>query len=84
MYAEGMLQRPLGRGGRTQHYYVSPVRYTVAAGGNDPQQWGAQLAGVLYVVAGTLLGAMLVLPLFGSIGNMIMILFAPSGASSAW
>ena len=60
-----MLQRPLRRGGRVQHYYVSPVRYTLSAGGDDPERWAARLAGFLYVVAGAVLIAVPLLPLLG-------------------
>jgi hypothetical protein len=72
-----MHQRPVNRGGRTQNYYVSPVRYTLSGGGDDPARWGAQLAGALYLVTGTLLIALLVLPLLGALGNALMMAFAP-------
>jgi hypothetical protein len=60
-----------------QHYYVSPVRYTLSAGGDDPERWGARLAGFLYVVAGAVLIAVPLLPLLGFAGNLVMMLFAP-------
>jgi len=72
-----MLQKPSGRGGRTQHYYVSPVRYSLSAGGDDAERQGARLAGFLLVAAGVMLIALIVLPLLGQVGRIFMTLFAP-------
>ncbi len=72
-----MVQRSSRRGGRSQHYFVSPVRYTLSAGGDDAELWGARLAGVLFVVTGTLLTALLLLPLLGRAGGVFLAMFAP-------
>lgn len=78
MYDETMLERPLRRGGRMQHYYVSPVRYSLSAGGDDPDRWAARLVGFLYVVVGALLCVIPVLPSRGLVGGLIIALLMPA------
>ncbi len=48
-----------------QNYYPTPVRYTVSGGRVEDDQWGASLAGILYVVMGALL---LLMPAIKSLG----------------
>ncbi len=72
-----MIERPSRRGGRVQHYHVSPVRYTLSAGGDDATRQGARIAGFLYVVAGAALIAVLAWPLLGFFGTVLMIFSGP-------
>jgi hypothetical protein len=72
-----MTQRSLRRGGRVQHYHVSPVSYTLSAGGDDSTLWGARIAGFLYVAAGTALIAVLLWPSLGFFGTVLMIFLGP-------
>ena len=73
-----MLQRSLRRGGRMQHYYVSPVRYSLSAGGDDAEAWAARMVGFLYVVVGALLFVMPLLPTRSFVGGLIIALLMPA------
>ena len=66
-------------GGRLQNYYATPVRYTVSGGVFDDPQWGARLAGILYMVMG---GVLMITPLIKSLGIAAQIALGIFGAAA--
>lgn len=64
------------KGGRMQNYYPTPVRYTVSSGEVEDREWGARLAGILYMVTG---GVLLLGPVIRSLGGGSQILFGVLG-----
>ncbi|MGD8331101.1 MAG: hypothetical protein PVJ49_16855 [Acidobacteriota bacterium] len=63
-------------GGRMQNYYPTPVRYTVSSGDVEDYEWGARLAGILYIVLG---GVMLIMPLIQTLGRGVQLFFSIFG-----
>lgn len=62
-----------------QNYYPTPVRYSLAGGEWDDRQWGARLAGILFMVIG---GILLIQPLLASLGIAAQVAFGILGAAA--
>jgi len=73
-----MRERRRFRGARIQHYYVSPVRYTLSAGGTDSEVWGARLVGLVFIALSVLL---LETPVRETLGATIQAVFGAQGIS---
>ena len=71
-----MLERDRS-GPRVGNYWVKPVRYSVAAGSLEEDQWGAHLIGVLFVVLGLIFLVGPIVTLFGRSMIWLAVLLGP-------